>query len=198
VTLAVARRLKAAIEGRLGVRVLLTRDGDQAVAADQRAALANNNKADLFVSLHANASFRPTVSGATVYVAAFPENARSDRSAPPERLPAFGGGFRDLELVPWNLAQMRHKDQSEALANLILEQFKDKVPVGPQGLDHVPLRVLEPANMPAVLIELGYLTNAEQEKKLGDSEFQGAVAQSVLEAIIRFRDVGAQTEGGVR
>ena len=67
VTLAVARRLKAALETRLGVRVLLTRDGDQTVGLDQRAALANNNKADLFLSLHANASLRPAVSGAEVF-----------------------------------------------------------------------------------------------------------------------------------
>ena len=67
VTLSVARRLKAAIETRLGVRVLLTRDGDQAVASDQRAALANNNKADLFISLHANASVRPRVAGIEVF-----------------------------------------------------------------------------------------------------------------------------------
>ena len=58
VTLSVARRLKGALESRLGVRVILTRDGDQSVGLDERAALANNNKADLFVSLHANASVR--------------------------------------------------------------------------------------------------------------------------------------------
>ena len=67
ITLSVARRLKAALEARLGVRVLLTRDGDQTVPLDQRASLANNNKADLFISLHANASVRPGVSGAEVF-----------------------------------------------------------------------------------------------------------------------------------
>ena len=66
VTLAIARRLKAQIESRLGTRVLLTRDGDQTVALDQRASLANNNKADLFLSLHANASVRQSVAGAEV------------------------------------------------------------------------------------------------------------------------------------
>lgn len=196
VTLAVARRLKSAIESRLGLRVIMTREDDHQVAVADRAALANNNKADLFVSLHANASFRPSVAGATVYVAAFSEGTRDERTAAPERLPAFGGGFRDLELVPWNLAQRRHKDQSDAFANLILQQFKDKVPLAGPGLDHGPLRVLEPANMPAVLVELGYLTNADQEKKLSDNDFQGVIAQSLLEAIIRFRDVGSQTEGG--
>ena len=63
VTLSVARRLKAALEARLGVRVILTRDADATVELDERAALANNNKADLFVSLHANASVRASAVG---------------------------------------------------------------------------------------------------------------------------------------
>ena len=70
-TLAVARRVKAAIEARLGIRVLLTRDDDRDLPLDDRTAIANNNKANLFISLHANASLRPTTAGATIYYAAF-------------------------------------------------------------------------------------------------------------------------------
>src|SRR4029077_14083701 len=66
-TLGMARRVKAAIETRLGLRVVLTRDDDRNPTFDERAAAANNSKGDLFVSLHADASFRPTVSGATIY-----------------------------------------------------------------------------------------------------------------------------------
>jgi N-acetylmuramoyl-L-alanine amidase len=64
--LQLARRLKGTIEGRLGLRVLLTRDADENVPVDRRIALANNNKADLFVSLHANASVRASLQGAQV------------------------------------------------------------------------------------------------------------------------------------
>src|SRR5207247_1286184 len=69
--LAVARRAKAAIETRLGLRVLLTRDDDRNVPLDERTSMANNNKADLFIGLHANASMRPSTSGLTVLCAAF-------------------------------------------------------------------------------------------------------------------------------
>ncbi len=79
-TLQLARRVKATIEGRLGLRVLLTRDSDEDVPLDRRTALANNNKADLFVSLHANASVRPAVRGAQVL------------SLSLERLPGRRGG----------------------------------------------------------------------------------------------------------
>src|SRR5207247_10675146 len=64
-TLAVARRLKAVIESRLGIRVLLTRDEDKNIPVDDRTATANNNKADLFLSRHAGASLRTRPPGAS-------------------------------------------------------------------------------------------------------------------------------------
>lgn len=188
VTLAIARRLKALLEARLGVRVVMTRDDDSAVPVENRSATANNNKADVFVSLHANGSFRPEVSGASVGVAAFRQADLSLDMLAPERLPVFGGGLRTIEVVPWNLAQIPHRDRSERLAQSILDTMAGRIPVSARPFEHAPLRVLESANMPAVLVEAGYLTHAEQETALAGPEFQGAVAQVLLEAIVRFRD----------
>jgi N-acetylmuramoyl-L-alanine amidase len=187
----VARRLRTAVEGRLGFRVLLTRDDDRNVAISDRTALANNNKADLFISLHANASFRNSVAGAAVYLASFEDTAAAREALAPERLPAFGGGFRDIELVPWNLAQIRHRDRSQQFADMLATQFQGRVPLAPRVLDRAPFRVLESANMPAVLIEMGYLSNATQEKQLLGGEFQNAFVQAVVDAIVRFRDARA-------
>jgi len=190
--LAVARRTKAVIEARLGLRVLLTRDDDRNVPLDERTAIANNNKADLFVSLHANGSMRPTTSGASIFCAAFDkEAAQAAAAGGAERLPTFGGGSRDIELVPWDLAQTRHLDRSERFAELVQQQFHDRVPLSSRAIDRAPLRVLESANMPAVLIELGYLTNAEQAKLLASEAFQAAAVQAIYEAIVRFRDAYA-------
>lgn len=148
VTLAVARRAKAMIEGRLGIRVLLTRDDDHAVAIDDRTAVANNNKADLLVSLHVNGALRPSVSGASIYYAAFDaEAAKAVGAAKPERVATFGGGARDIELVPWDMAQIRHVEQSVAFANLLEQHFRGKVPLTPRPVDGVPLRVLASANI---------------------------------------------------
>src|SRR5579862_5608236 len=80
-TLAVARRLKLAIEGRLGIRVLLTRDDDRLVSLDERTSHANNNTADLFISIHANASLRRSTSGAQIFSAAFATAAARDAAA---------------------------------------------------------------------------------------------------------------------
>jgi N-acetylmuramoyl-L-alanine amidase len=187
--LAVARRVKGVIEGRLGIRVLLTRDDDRNIPLDDRTALANNNKADLFISLHANASVRRSAAGATVFLAAFGDSdSEAARPAPGERVPTFGGGLRDIELVPWNLAQTRHLTQSVEFATILEQQLRNRVPLSAHPIDRAPLRILESANMPAVLLEMGFLSNTEQEKQLTVDVFQAGVAQSIYEAVVRFRD----------
>jgi N-acetylmuramoyl-L-alanine amidase len=189
VTLSVARRLKAALEARLGVRVLLTRDGDQAVPSDQRAALANNNKADLFVSLHANASVRPGVSGAEVFYLAFDAADSGPRTSQGARetLPVIGGGSRDIDITPWQTAQVGHLEQSSALARAVEGALRERIPMSPRSIQQAPFRVLVGANMPAVLIEMGFLTNAQQEQQLQSDEYQNAVTQALIDAIVRYR-----------
>jgi N-acetylmuramoyl-L-alanine amidase len=198
VTLAIARRLKAAIESRLGARVLLTRDGDQAVGLDQRASLANNNKADLFISLHANASVRPSVAGAEVFylsLEGYGEAAQRAKQAPRDALPVLGGGTRDIEVIPWELAQARYIDQSAVFARAVEAALRDRTPMSSRSLQQAPFRVLVGANMPAVLVEMGFLTNTQQEQQLLADDHQAAIAQALVEGILRFRAAGA---GGTR
>ena len=190
VTLSLARRLKGSIEARLGVRVLLTRDGDQNVGPDQRAALANNNKADLFISLHASASVRPTVAGAQVFyltLAGFGTDANAESRGNPEALPVVGGGSREIEIIPWEMAQGRYLRQSAAFAGAIEGALREHVPMSARALQQAPLRVLVGVNMPAVLVELGFLTNAEQERLLAGDTFQNTLVQALTEGIVRYR-----------
>jgi len=201
VTLSVARRMKAALESRLGVRVLLTRDGDQNVGLDQRAALANNNKGDLFISLHANASLRSAVSGAEVFYLTLDGNTdeaqRAARTAG-EALPVLGGGSRAIDVIPWELAQSRHLDQSAALAKQVEAALREHVPMNARALQQGPMRVLVGANMPAVLVEMGFLTNAAQEQQLASDDYQNAIVQALIDGIQRFRSAPAAAAGGTR
>src|SRR5262249_32310514 len=158
--------IKAAVEGRLGIRVLLTREDDRDVSLDDRTSLANNNKADLFISLHADASFRPTTSGATVYTAAF-EDLSASASAPPPVVPRVAtcaGPPREIEPVAWDRATTRHADQSAAFAGILMQLFQDRVPIGARPITRAPLAILESANMPAALVNMGFLSNADQAK----------------------------------
>src|SRR6185369_12847136 len=95
------------------------------------------------------------------------------------RVPTFSGGTRDLELVAWDLAQTQHLEQSMTFATILEERLRGRVPLAPRPIARAPLGVLESANMPAVLIEMGFLTNADQEKQLAGGEFQTNVVQAI-------------------
>ena len=191
VTMAVARRLKAAIERRLGLQVLLTRDGDQTVSLDERAAMANNNKADLFISLHANASVSPLASGAEVYFLSlddYGQQAQDVARASGELLPVVGGGSREIQMILWEMAQARHISDSSRLADIVETALRDRVPMHRAAIQQAPFRVLAGANMPAVLVEMAFISNAAEERRLGSADFQNEVASALLESVIRFRD----------
>ncbi len=202
VALAVARQLKAGIEARLGLRVLMTRSGDETVALDERAALANNNKADLFISLHANASVRSSVAGAEVFYVSLGDYdaAGAEAAAPGAMLPVLGGGLRSVDLILWEMAQARHLTESARLAALIEEELRQQVPMSPRAIQQAPFRVLVGANMPAVLVEMGFITNPEEEKRLVNPASQGQLVATLLNAIVRYKAsvdrVGAGTALG--
>jgi N-acetylmuramoyl-L-alanine amidase len=160
------------------------------VGADVRAALANNTKADLFLSLHANAAPAPGVAGAEVFHLRLDregEDARRAAEAEAVSLPVLGGATRELEVIQWDLAQARHVEASGILAGMLEEELSNRVTMGPRPVQQVPLRVLVGANMPAALIELAYLTNPAQEKVAATEAYQSLVAQAIFDAIVRFR-----------
>jgi N-acetylmuramoyl-L-alanine amidase len=191
VTLGVARRLRGLIESRLGIRVILTRDDDRAVGPDERAAVANNNKADVFLSLHANAAPAPAVAGAEVFHLRLDregEDARRDAEAEGVSLPVLGGATREIEVIRWDLAQARHVEASGVLAGMLEDELRMRVTMGPRPRQQAPLRVLMGANMPAALVEIAYLTNPDQERVAASEEYQNLVAQALYDAVARFRE----------
>lgn len=197
ITLSVARRLRNAIERQLGLRVVLTRTGDTTVALDERAAVANNSRADLFISLHANASVRETATGAEVFhlsLAEYDEQAREALGLLRQPIPVVGGGVRMLDIVPWDMAQLRFVDHSARWAQIVSQELSRRVPMSRRGLQQAPFRVLVGANMPAALIEMGFISNPNQEAQLASSAFQSAIVDGLLRGIIRYRD---EVESGI-
>jgi N-acetylmuramoyl-L-alanine amidase len=187
VTLNVAHRLRA-LGGERGVRVLLTRDDDRQVSLMQRAAFANGAGAVAFVSLHANASPSPLSSGAVVAsLGGVPEAAPAapldERSL---MVPLPGGGSRRVAVVQWEQAQMRHAEVAAELAKQIGERLGRIGALGPRAVYRSPLRPLTPINVPAVLVDLGYLSNPQEEKLAAGEMRQTALAQALLEALLAF------------
>ena len=190
ITLEVARRLKTLVETRLGVRVIMTRDDDRAVSPDERDSVANNSKADLFLSLHLNGAPAAAVKGAEVYYLRLDragEEARRKVASTELVLPAVGGGSRPIDVIPWDLAQASHLDDSSRFASMLEEELEKHTPMGPRPLQQAPMRVLSGVNMPAALVEITYLTNAAQEQSVQSMEFQAGVVQAMFDAIVRFR-----------
>lgn len=201
VVLDVARRLKAQIEGRLGIRVLLTRDDDRLVPHDERASIANNNKADLFISLHANSSPSRSARGAQVYSLSpdgLSAEARRQAESPDARpVPVLGGGSRDIDLILWDMAQVRHLGESSALAGLVEEELRRRVEMNANPVQQAPFRVLVAANMPAVLVEMAFLSHPEDERLLATDEFRMKIVQALYDAIVRYR-ARAEAPGALR
>ena len=191
ITLAIAGQLREAIENRIGLRVILTRGRDETVAPDTRAAIANNNAADLFISLHVNASARPAADGTAVYYLSIDEygaEAReiADREIQP--VPVAGGGNREIDLIRWEMAQIRYVGQSGRLAAMVEEELGRRVLLSPRPAQQAPLRVLVGANMPAVLLELGSISDPEAEERLTSAVFQADVVDAIVAGIRRYSD----------
>jgi N-acetylmuramoyl-L-alanine amidase len=185
-TLQIARRLKTTIEGRIGLRVLLTRDADENVPANQRTSMANNNKADLFISLHANASIRPELHGLeaiSLDVATY--KGRAAQASLQELLvPVATGGTRTIDVVPWDLAQIPFVHKSQTLANVLIRHLGERnVPLFATPTAEMALRPLAGANMPAVMIEMGFLTNATDEQALNGPERSGNIIDAIVVTI---------------
>jgi N-acetylmuramoyl-L-alanine amidase len=191
ITLSVARRLRTLIESRLGLKVFLTREDDRTMSLDERSAFANNHRADVFLSIHANSAVRPALKGAEVFyltVERADEEARKKADDNATTLPALGGGTRAIDLILWETAQARYLEQSATLAGFVEQALRSRVEMSPRAIQQAPFRVLVGANMPAALVEIGYLSNAEQETQLASASYQDQVAQALLDALIKFRE----------
>jgi len=97
------------------------------------------------------------------------------------------------------MAQARYIKESAALAQTVEASLRQRVPMSPRAIQQAPFRVLVGANMPAVLVEMGFMTNPGQEKQLQSDDFQNLIVQALVESITRFRDThGAARPAGNR
>ncbi|MGH9399951.1 MAG: N-acetylmuramoyl-L-alanine amidase family protein [Thermoanaerobaculia bacterium] len=192
-TLSIARRLSAALARNLSARVLLTRDSDSVISLDDRTALANHEKADLFLSIHANSSRAPGARGSETYYLSLEasdklalEVANRENQAAAPAPGASAPRDSSLDFILWDLAQSAHLKESSELAEAIQVELNALSGTQNRGIKQAPFRVLVGATMPAVLVEAAFISNAEEEKKLGNPAFQQSVADGIAEAVGRF------------
>jgi N-acetylmuramoyl-L-alanine amidase len=191
-TLTICRKLADNIERKLHARVVLTRTDDTVVSLDQRTALANQYKADLFLSVHMNAAVVKGAKGSETYflsLAASDELARkaAETENATGHTPGAPASASDLKLILWDLAQQEYLQESSRLATDIQEEMNRISGVTNRGVKQAPFKVLVGATMPAALVEVAFITNPAEEAKIKSDEFQTTVVDALTTAVERYK-----------
>jgi len=193
VTLALALKLKAVIERNLTFRVILTRDRDTDVSLDSRAALANNNKADLFISIHANGSYRRNAQGSETFFLSL--NATDEESRKLAELENIseeygntiaGDNQDEIKMILWDMAQKGFIRQSSQLAEIVQGELNNLLGTANRGIKQAPFKVLTGVACPAILVEVAFISNPDEERKLGSEAFQDQVVQALYRGLLGF------------
>jgi N-acetylmuramoyl-L-alanine amidase len=203
VVLDVGRRLARMLREQAGLEVYLTREGDQLLPLASRTALANHQQADLFISLHANASTSPGARGSETYFlsAEATDDEARNLAALENRVAGEGRGAGELddglEMILWDLAQTEYLLESSRLAERIQEELNRLLDTPNRGIKQAPFRVLEGATMPAVLVEVAFITNPEEELLLLKEPFRERIATALYRSVLAFKqDYETMSKGG--
>ena len=196
VTLSVARALAKAINARSGMKAILIRDGDYFVPLRKRVALARRARADLMISIHADAVKNRSVKGASVYTL-------SERGATPDKVAAALaarenasdqiGGFDSSEvddpMVNMILGDMAKRDSLNSaylLAETILKDFENVGPVKYNEPKRARFAVLGALEMPSVLVEVDFISNPKRERLLKSTSHQKKIVNALLSSSLKF------------
>ena len=185
VVLRIAQRLKKRIEAELNAIVLLTRDGDETRSLADRTAFANASRADLFVSIHANADEAGRLQGIETYTLNNSNDRATIRLANMENGPQLRLGGGDLSFILSDMVQSSKEEESITLAQRVharlLGRLRARYPdVRNLGVKKGPFYVLVGAYMPCVLIETSFLTHPVEGKRLAKQEYQTDIAEGLF------------------
>lgn len=193
VTLAVSRLLKKELESRGRYRVKLTRNRDIFLRLRNRVQIARNSNADLFISIHADSIDNKRVRGATVYTLSEKSSDReADELARKENRSDIIAGVDltgesdEVTSILIDLAQRESMNYSSTFANMLVPELAKRNVVRRNAHRFAGFRVLKAPDVPSVLIELGYLSNKQDEKVLTSKSGQASLAQSIARAIDRY------------
>jgi N-acetylmuramoyl-L-alanine amidase len=193
ITLAVSLKLKALIERNLGLTVVMTRDRDVDVSIENRAAIANNNKAGLFISIHANGAVQRKAAGSETFFLSL--NATDEETRRLAYLENNSSELQrridpstddDLMMILWDMAQTAYIKQSSRLAELVQDELDALLGTRNRGIKQAPFKVLTGVACPAILVEAAFLSNPDEEQRLASDDFQSRVAEAIYRGLSRY------------
>ncbi len=191
ITLTIARRLKALVDAEPNMRAVLTREGDYFLPLDVRVEKARQLKADLFVSIHADAFVRPHARGSSVF-------ALSDRRATSELARILAKKENESDLIGGvnlagkddylkrtiiDLSQTATIDYSLRLGNSVLQRLGSVNELHKPRVEQASFAVLKSPSVPSILVETAFISNPQEEKRLNDQAYQEKLARAILEGI---------------
>lgn len=186
-----AQRIGKALKAH-GFNVIYTRSSDVFIELNDRTRLANDRKADLFISLHVNASTTPSTNGIETYY--YASTAYSNSAA---KVAARENGVKEkqlteTQLILTDLALGNKTIESEGLAKKIQASMLQRLKkagytVRDNGVRSAPFYVLMGARMPAVLVEIGYCSNKEEAKRLASSKYRDFITQGIVQGIVDYK-----------
>ena len=199
VVLQIARELVEAINRERGMRAVLTRTGDYYLPLRKRIELARRHKADLFISIHADAFTNRRVSGSSVYVlsnrGASSEHARwlAERENASDLIGGVSLDDKDslLASVLLDLSQTASLEASIDVAEEVLAGLKKVGKVHKPGVESAAFAVLKSPDIPSLLVEAAFISNPREEKKLNSSAYQRKLAQAVAAGVKRYFEENA-------
>jgi N-acetylmuramoyl-L-alanine amidase len=193
----VARRLKALIETEMGAEVVMTRGEDVFVPLESRTAIANQNEADLFISIHANASKVASARGVETFYLNYPPSRDALELASRENA-SSQATIHELEDIVKRIMLNDKANESRELAGHIQKALADRKDAGPdRGVKEAPFVVLIGARMPSILAEVGFISNPQEERSVKTPAYRQQIAESLIKGIRSYADTLAGVKSAV-
>ena len=192
IALDVAKRLEKKLSKNLNVKIVMTRDEDIFLRLSERTKIANENNGSLFISIHTNAAEDRRASGFETFLIGPNKNEAAVRVAARENavleLEGISGQkLTNEDLIKATIAQSAFASKSEQFASMVQVEIKKRVQSKDRGVKQAGFYVLMGASMPNVLVELGFISNPSEEKKLRSPQYRDQLATAIYRAVEQYQ-----------
>ena len=192
IALDVAKRLEKKLAKNMKVKIVMTRDEDIFLRLSERTKIANESNGSLFISIHTNAAEDRRASGFETFLIGQNKNEAAVRVAARENAVlelegSTGKKLTDEDLIKATIAQSAFASKSEQFASLVQKEIKKRVQSKDRGVKQAGFYVLMGASMPNVLVELGFISNPSEEKKLRSPQYRDQLATAIYRAVEQYQ-----------
>ena len=192
IALDVAKRLEKKLSKNMNVKIIMTRDEDVFLRLSERTKIANESNGNLFISIHTNAAEDRRASGFETFLIGPNKNEAAVRVAARENAVlelegTTGKKLTNEDLIQATIAQSAFASKSEQFASMVQQEIKKRVQSRDRGVKQAGFYVLMGASMPNVLVELGFISNPSEEKKLRSPQYRDQLATAIYRAVEQYQ-----------